>query len=55
MTLNDIQYQIVWYKRNIDMKNVTMYFIENTKHIIDHFETLKYIVVILSDTDRFDN
>ena len=44
---------MVRYGPNKDIKDETNYFTENTTEIIEWFETLRYLGVILSDTGKF--
>ena len=55
MQFNGKKFQVVRYGPNKDIKDETTYFTENTKEVIERFETLRDLGVILSDTGKFED
>ena len=51
---NGNKFQVVRYGNNEILKNETMYFTEDTNEIIERFETLKDLGVIISEDATFD-
>lgn len=54
MKFNGTKFQVVKYGKNDDLKNENEYFTEDTDEIIERYETLRDLGVILSDTAKFD-
>ena len=54
MVFNGTKFQLVRYGQDENIKNDTLYFTENTQEIIERFETLRDLGVIMSQTATFD-
>ena len=54
MVFNGKKFQIVRYGPNEDMKMDTIYFTDETNEVIEQFETLRDLGVIISETATFD-
>ena len=55
MLFNGSKFQVLRYGQNEDLKNATLYFTDNTEHIIERFSSLRDLGVILSDNGKFDD
>ena len=53
MVFNGNKFQVVRYGQNEDMKNDTLYFTDNTSDVIERFESLRDLGVILSEDATF--
>ena len=53
MVFNGTKFQVVRYGYNDDLKEETLYFTEDTSEIIERFETLRDLGVILSEEATF--
>ena len=54
MVFNGTKFQVIRYGHNEDIKDGTSYFTDDTNDIIERFETLRDLGVILSDNATFD-
>ena len=54
MVFNGTKFQVVRYGYDEDLKNDSLYFTDDTKDIIERFETLRDLGVILSEEATFD-
>ena len=54
MVFNVTKFQVVRYGHDEDLKNDTLYFTDDTTDIIERFETLRDLGVILSEEATFD-
>ena len=54
MVFNGTKFQVMRYGHDKDIKDDTNYFTEETNEIIERFESLRDLGVILSDDATFD-
>ena len=55
MLFNGSKFQLVRYGPNEELKHNTLYFTENTEHIIERCSSVRDLGVILSDTGKFED
>ena len=54
MVFNGTKFQVIRYGTNENLKDDTNYFTDDTSEIIERFESLRDLGVILSDDASFD-
>ena len=55
MLFNGSKFQLIRYGNDEDLKNNTLYFTDNTEHIIERCSSLRDLGVILSDNGKFQD
>ena len=55
MAYNGIKFQVVRYGQNEELKNDTMYFTDEPQQVIERFESLRDLGVIMSEKATFDD
>ena len=55
MVFNGTKFQVMRYGQDENLKNETMYFTEDTNNIIERFDTLRDLGVILTDNGNFES
>ena len=55
MLFNGGKFQLLRYGINEDLKNSTLYFTDNTEHIIERFSSVRDLGVILSENGKFED